>query len=1210
MARKYLGWAYVSGSLDEGADGPMGAVQYKYGTENQQTGSANFTYITGSDALFFTGSIYVSGTVVSENYDVINHTVSYLSASGDSKFGDGTADQHQFTGSVTINGPGASALDVTGDTIIRSSGSSHLPKLILWSEDTTQADAAQIDFYRYGDGSLASGENLGEIRFWGSENNTTFGEAAAIIGEVDESGWSTGVSQAGRILFYTTPDGSDTLVERMRLTHSGSLGIGVTTPAYPLEVSGTINITSSFGTSQQLLRGNGTALLGIADENKDVMVGSGHSGKYLSFYTGNSELDPAMRITDAGYVGIGITSPSALLDISGDGSNIGQARVRQYEGAASDGPNLSLMKARGTQASPTIVSSGDHLGTIDFWGHDGSGFETGAKILAQVDGTPSDGTDMPGKLVFQTTPNASNASLTRMTIRQDGKIGMGSSATPGAALHVFGDITASFGITGSSFVTDGQVSASTFHGDGSNLTGIPESAGLFTAINGSSAYITSSVAIGTAEPPSGTLHVNVGAGAGVAPISYYDDVVFASDNRIGLSLLCPDNQVAGIALGSTSKNVNSYWVTSYSNNSTTIGTTGTGYTLKLASGQAVTALRIDPNQNVTCSYGNFVVPDDKIGIGPAFYTVEPDVELDVRGDVQIRSTSGTDIPNLTIWSDDTTTYDGAEMDLVKTGNSNTLSYNENLGEIRFKGSEDGTTSGTAAGIFGEVDDGTWTTGAKEGGRLTFWTTPNSSTGGIERMRINNSGNVSVPTGDVSIGLAAGVEPSGSLHIKSGSVNSSPHWTARTLVLEQGSDGYAGMTFMGTNAASQRIYLSSPAVGQHAEWISGYDLGYTLFGTSVAGHSLYLRSGNGAIGLHLDGNQNVTCSNGNFLVPDDKIGVGLADGIEPGAIVEVSGSGATPLLRVGGNDANNATIAIDAFAGYDSRIDLRENGDTKWSLRNDEPAQYFRITDEHSASALAGATVNRMTILPWKADGAAQIQVLSPSSTYNATGFNSGVLQLYSTSSVTSGQECTALQFIHRGEAGGSQKNRYGEMTLLSTGVSHAGSFTWKLRGSSAMSEVMRLDHNGHLSASQARFGEQPSFSVYANTNQTTVNSLHWMHVSSNVEHYDVGGGYNTTTCVYTAPETGTYMLTATTRMDSVNAGGYLWTHIETTDQNYFGDLWSEDDDTTGYGSPAITIITQMTAGDTAKVFVKSTQNTANTETSAPGYVTFQGHMLG
>ena len=146
-------------------------------------------------------------------------------------------------------------------------------------------------------------------------------------------------------------------------------------------------------------------------------------------------------------------------------------------------------------------------------------------------------------------------------------------------------------------------------------------------------------------------------------------------------------------------------------------------------------------------------------------------------------------------------------------------------------------------------------------------------------------------------------------------------------------------------------------------------------------------------------------------------------------------------------------------------------------------------------------------------------------------------------------------------------------------------------------------------AGESRFELQPSFGAYANSNQTTTAGV-FMHVSANVEDYDIGGGYNTTTCVYTAPKTGTYFLTATTRLDSVNAGGYVWTKIVTTDKDYFGDLWNEDDDSTGYGSPAISIITHMTAGDTAKVYVFSSNLTANTSTSSPGYVMFQGHMLG
>ena len=148
-------------------------------------------------------------------------------------------------------------------------------------------------------------------------------------------------------------------------------------------------------------------------------------------------------------------------------------------------------------------------------------------------------------------------------------------------------------------------------------------------------------------------------------------------------------------------------------------------------------------------------------------------------------------------------------------------------------------------------------------------------------------------------------------------------------------------------------------------------------------------------------------------------------------------------------------------------------------------------------------------------------------------------------------------------------------------------------------------------AGESRFELQPSFAAYANSNQTTAAGVA-MHVSANVEDYDIGGGYNTTTCEYTAPKTGTYFFTATTRLDSVNSGGYVWTFINTSNKRYYGDLWSEDDDNTGgqYGSPAISIVTHMTAGDTAKVWVIVSNLTANTSTGGDSYVMFSGHMLG
>jgi hypothetical protein len=114
MAKKYTGWAYISGAAGEGADGPVGAVQYrKDGASTEQTGSVNFVFSEGAAALFLTGTMHVDGTITSNNFDVVNHTVSYLSASGDSKFGDTAGDTHQFTGSVEVLGQISSSAEVS-----------------------------------------------------------------------------------------------------------------------------------------------------------------------------------------------------------------------------------------------------------------------------------------------------------------------------------------------------------------------------------------------------------------------------------------------------------------------------------------------------------------------------------------------------------------------------------------------------------------------------------------------------------------------------------------------------------------------------------------------------------------------------------------------------------------------------------------------------------------------------------------------------------------------------------------------------------------------------------------------------------------------------------------------------------------------------------------------------------------------------------------
>lgn len=78
---------------------------------------------------------------------------------------------------------------------------------------------------------------------------------------------------------------------------------------------------------------------------------------------------------------------------------------------------LALRKSRGTQASRTIVSNNDALGQIAFQGiQDASTYRTAASIIAKIDAAPGATTDMPGRLEFYTTPDASVTPTLGLTI--------------------------------------------------------------------------------------------------------------------------------------------------------------------------------------------------------------------------------------------------------------------------------------------------------------------------------------------------------------------------------------------------------------------------------------------------------------------------------------------------------------------------------------------------------------------------------------------------------------------------------------------------------------------------------------------------------------------------------------------------------------------------------------------------------------------------
>jgi hypothetical protein len=135
-----------------------------------------------------------------------------------------------------------------------------------------------------------------------------------------------------------------------------------------------------------------------------------------------------MRITSAGNVGIGTSSPSARLDVNGS-MNLNGSIEASTSSAFAPQVNLTnttndgnatfvqLSKSR----SGGLVNSGDNLGTVQWRGHDGSQMRNAAAIVCFVDAAPG-ASDMPGRLSFQTSADGGFALSERMRIDNAGLI--------------------------------------------------------------------------------------------------------------------------------------------------------------------------------------------------------------------------------------------------------------------------------------------------------------------------------------------------------------------------------------------------------------------------------------------------------------------------------------------------------------------------------------------------------------------------------------------------------------------------------------------------------------------------------------------------------------------------------------------------------------------------------------------------------------------
>ena len=151
---------------------------------------------------------------------------------------------------------------------------------------------------------LQNNDELGKLRFYGSDGNDFENYGAEIIAAVDGTPGSN--DMPGRLVFSTTADGSAAATERMRIDSSGNVGIG--TDGTLTNSTGFFTLTLNGSTGGQIAFHTGnSAKQYIYSSSTDLNIYNSAAGN-LKFYTnGNNE---RMRIDSSGNVLVGTTDSS------------------------------------------------------------------------------------------------------------------------------------------------------------------------------------------------------------------------------------------------------------------------------------------------------------------------------------------------------------------------------------------------------------------------------------------------------------------------------------------------------------------------------------------------------------------------------------------------------------------------------------------------------------------------------------------------------------------------------------------------------------------------------------------------------------------------------------------------------------------------------------------------------------------------------------